>query len=67
MRIDPVWVQIVSDLFVNLAAGWLGVVLIVAPRAKMSKHIDWLVLTADMVAGIVSLVVAFGLKKWGGI
>ena len=67
MRIDPVWVQIVSDLFVNLAAGWLGVVLIVAPRAKMSKHIDWLVLTADMVVGIVSLVVAFGLKKWGGI
>ena len=67
MRIDAVWAQIISDLFVNLAAGWFGVVLILTPRGNLPRKVNLFVLTVDVTAGIVSLVLAFWLRNLGGL
>lgn len=63
---DPSWFLILSDLFINLAAGWLGVVLIVPITSKKSRKIKLVVLTTNMLFAIFSLVAAYELKKLGG-
>lgn len=63
MKIDPVWFTVISDLFVNLSAGWFGVVLIAPNFLTKKSPLKYFLLTSDIVAGIVSLVIAFELKK----
>ncbi len=56
------WFSIISDLFVNLAAGWFGVVFIVPIQSKRVKVKFWL-LTTNLVLGILCLEIAFLLRS----
>lgn len=65
--IDPVLLLTLSDLFVNLSAGWFGAVyfLLVDPKKPASKK--FLVLTLNIVFAMVSLIISFALKKLVGL
>lgn len=65
-RLDAEWFSIFSDLSVNLAAGWLGVVFIVPNFYGIRSPFNFLVLTGDVFMAILFLVVAFKLKKVSG-
>jgi len=56
---NDTWLSVLSDLFINLAAGWFGAVLIVPNfiKTKSSKNIA--VLTADLIFGILCLVIGY--------
>lgn len=58
-----VWFEILSDLFVNLAAGWLGVVVVILPVTRLKRKIDWFGLTMNIVLATVSLVIAYKLRQ----
>ena len=63
MKFDSALVLIFSDLFVNLSAGWLGA-LIIVPNFSSEKGVKkLLVLTADILGIILSLFIAYKLKK----
>ena len=56
-------IQILSDLFINLAAGWLGVAIIVPLQKKDNKDYDWVALIINLGFSIVSLVISYYLVK----
>lgn len=62
-NVDPTVFSIASELFINLAAGWLGVVIIVPNFSGERGVRKWLVLTTDIVFAIVCLTLAFVLRK----
>lgn len=62
MAINPALANILSDLFINLAAGWLGTVIIVPIAIEGSRKEKLMVLTWHIILAILSLVVAFELK-----
>jgi len=53
----------ISDLLVNLSAGWFGVVFIVPNFSKEKGLRKLLILTLDMCAAIVCLIAAFLLRS----
>ena len=54
MIINANWFQILSELFVNLAAGWLAA-LIIVPNFTEKKRVEKLIiLTGDILGVIVS-------------
>lgn len=55
--------KVLSGLFTNLAAGWIGAVMIFPNVSDFSTLGGKLLLTLDMVAGIVSLAVAFWVEE----
>lgn len=61
---DTVLLSTISDLLVNLAAGWFGsiFVIVIYPQKRMKKK--QLILTANLGAAILSLVVAYILRKY---
>lgn len=63
MRFDPSWFEIISELLVNLSAGWFGAVLIVPIFAGREFPFNFAILTSDVLGGILSLVVALKLRK----
>lgn len=56
------WLQAVSDLFINLSAGWFGAALIVPLYTKKPKFKPW-VLTINLLLGIVALLLAIFLRN----
>jgi len=58
-----IWNSILSDLFVNLSAGWFGAVLIVPNFTKETGYRRLWMLTANGVLGILSLLLAFKLRN----
>lgn len=60
-----VWPSILSDLLINLAAGWLGVVVVVPTISRPPRRVDPLVLTGNILLAIFALVLAFELR--GGV
>jgi hypothetical protein len=58
MHIEPVFSGVISELFVNLAAGWLGVVFIVPNFLKVKGKQKWLMLITDVLFAIVCLILA---------
>lgn len=62
-RLDTEWFSILSDLSVNLAAGWLGVAFIVPNFSGIRSPFNFLVLTGDIFIAILFLLTAFKLKK----
>lgn len=60
--VDSIWLTTISDLFVNLSAGWFGVVLILSPTVRVPKKANLLVLTFDIIFGSFSLTVAYMLR-----
>ena len=56
------WSSVFSDLFVNLAAGWLGAVIIL-PVAIKSYKVNKVYLLINIFCAIFSLVTAVILKS----
>ena len=61
---DADWLEAIADLLINLAAGWFGSVIIVPNFTGLEFPFNLIVLTQNVVNGIVSLAVAVRLKKW---
>ena len=62
-KFDQILLSILSDLFVNLAAGWFGAVIIISPTLRLFRRANLIILTADITFAIVSLTFAFTLRK----
>lgn len=60
---DPSWATILSDLFINLSAGWFGVVLIVPNFTEEKGAKKWWTLAFDLLAAVLCLLFAFSLRK----
>ena len=58
-------ISILSQLFTNLAAGWLSVVLIIPGITKLETFSDFLWLTKNLLLGILSLLIAMILSEKG--
>ncbi len=65
MRIDPVWFTLLSELFVNLSAGWFGAAFVVPAITEQPLSWDLSVLTIDVCLGMLFLVFAFQFRKAG--
>lgn len=65
MRLDPLWSQIFSDLFVNLSAGWWATVVILPATTKPPKKLSAVALTGNILSAMLSLILAFIFKKLG--
>jgi threonine/homoserine efflux transporter RhtA len=52
---------ILADFTINLAAGWVGVAVILPIGLKELKKqkIDWKILILDLICGIFSLIIAY--------
>lgn len=65
IKLDPLWFIILSELFINLAAGWFGAAIIVPLTSKRRKT-KWWILPMHIGFGIVSLLISYILRKFGG-
>jgi len=54
---------VLSELFVNLSAGWLGVVLITPGFGPLTEPKTLLVLTKDILFAILCLLIAIRLRE----
>ena len=63
MTFDKVSLGAISDLLINLSAGWFASVLIVPNFTHIRSSFNILILIADVIWGIVCLVVAIKLKR----
>jgi len=55
--------DVLSQLFINLAAGWFGVVLIIPGVTKLDSFNDFFWLTKNLIFGILSLLIAMILSE----
>jgi len=62
-----IWFAVLSDLLVNLSAGWLGAVVIIPAVAESPKRVDPVVLTGNILSAIFALVAAFELRRFAGL
>lgn len=62
-----VWLLTLSDLFVNLAAGWFGAALVIPITGKLPKRLNLWLLTYNASLGTVSLLITVLLRKAGGL
>ncbi len=63
MRNKVTFIKISSNLFQNLGAGWLGLVLLGPTFSNVKDIHTILVLTLDLVFGIVFLITAFFIER----
>ena len=63
--IKKILFSVLADFSINLAAGWFGAVIIVPNFSGINWPYNILILTADVLAGIFSLVIAIELRKFG--
>lgn len=64
-KVDRLWFKLVSEVLVNLSAGWVGIALAVPFASDKEALVKFGLLTTNFVAAIVSLVAAFRLRKKG--
>lgn len=62
VKLDPVLLLILSDLFVNLSAAWFGAAFIV-PISLRRKKVKLGVLLLNILFAIISLIVAYILRR----
>lgn len=62
MRSDAVWLQIISELCVNLSAGWIGAAVVIPVTSKLDRRVNLGLLTMNLVAATLFLVAAFELR-----
>lgn len=62
MIFNSIWPQLISDLFVNLSAGWFGAALVIPTTSKRPGPINITILTIDIVAGILFMIFAYQFK-----
>jgi len=56
-------VEILSDFLVNLAAGWIGAAIIFPIRIE-EKKVKLILLTVNILCGIMCLIAAYFIKKY---
>ena len=64
-RVDRLWFTLVSEVLVNLSAGWLGIALATMLASDKSNVVKFGLLTGNLGLAIVSLMAAFKLRKRG--
>lgn len=57
--------DVLSQLFTNLSAGWFGIVLIIPGVTKLDNFDDFFWLTKNLLFGILSLLIAMILSQKG--
>ena len=57
--LNPKFIQILSDLFVNLSAGWFGAALIIPMSSKDNEGFEWFSLVINLIFGLLSLTVGY--------
>lgn len=62
MQLNSTLLSVLSDLFVNLSAGWFGAAFIVPVTSKISKLKVWL-LIINIGFGIMALVISVILRS----
>lgn len=61
--VNPVLRSVISDLFINISAGWVGAI-VITPNFSDAKGLKkWFVLTGNLLGVIVSLLIAFSLRS----
>lgn len=60
---DKVWSSIISDLLINLSAGWVGLVIVVPSFTTERGLRKFAVLFWDAACAIVSLLFAYLLRS----
>ncbi|MBI2029172.1 hypothetical protein HYT02_02030 [Candidatus Gottesmanbacteria bacterium] len=63
LNVDKNWFLILSEFFVNLAAGWFGALLIVPNFTGVNYPFNILILTGDSTLCIVSLLIGLKFRK----
>lgn len=66
VRVDPVWWATISDLLVNLSAGWFGAIVVLPIVFPFHKKVNVSLLIFDAAVGIVSLLFAVQLRRAAG-
>lgn len=61
-----IWLLALSDLFINLAAGWFGAALVIPITGRLPKRLNLWLLTYNASFGTLSLLIAVLLRKVGG-
>lgn len=64
MKIDPVFLNVISDLFINLSAGWIGAAVVLPSQLMKQKRKKWWSLSVNIVCAILSIVAAYQLKRF---
>ena len=54
--------EIVSDLLINLSAGWFGVIFIVPNFSGLNNITEFTILTFDLIMAILCLVISYLFK-----
>lgn len=54
--------QVLSELLVNLAAGWYGAAVIIPISSPLTTAVDFSALTADIIFGSVCIIIAYKLR-----
>ena len=62
----PIRLNALSQLFINLSAGWFGIVFIIPGVTKLDTFDDFLWLTKNVLLGILALLVAMIVLEKGG-
>jgi hypothetical protein len=65
MKIDSLYYTLISKMLINLAAGWVAIVLAVPFATEVSLLLKLGLLTGNLSLAILSLIVAFKLRKKG--
>lgn len=52
-------IQLLSELFVNLSAGWFGAALIIPMYSKEKEGFEWTSLVINLTFGILSLSIGY--------
>lgn len=61
--VDPAWWTLLSELSVNICAGWLGAAFIIPATSKRPRRVNLFVLTTNLLFAILFFVIAFQLRK----
>jgi hypothetical protein len=64
MIIDKILFSIISDLLINLSAGWFGAILIVPNFSKIRGRSRLWVLLSDFVAAMICLAISYELRRF---
>lgn len=62
-----VWPTVLSDLCVNLAAAWLGIIVVLPLQSKKLRQPDFLILTTNLTLATLALIAAFELRRGIGL
>ena len=60
---DKIFFQAISDLCINLSAGWFGAAFIVPNAVGKRGKVKFWILTVDIFLGIIFLVLSVQLRK----